>query len=168
MDTATDGDEAIRCLLHPNQETILRCSKCEHPICDRCSVSTPIGSRCPDCAAVRRVPTYTLSLAVAVKAFGVGLGAVLALVIAWVCIGATLKPIFPLYLLFLAGSGYLVGESISLAVNRKRGPWLQVVSGASVCGMLGLLDAINIISVMTPVGILGLILALALSLSRFR
>ena len=97
-----------------------------------------------------------------------GLGTVLALGIAWVCIGVVLKPVFPLNLLFFAGSGYLVGESISLAVNRKRGPWLQVISGVNVCVLFGLLDVVNIISAMTPVGALGLILALALSLPRLR
>ena len=104
----------------------------------------------------------------AAKAFGAGLGAAIALVIAWAWIGAALSLVFPLYLLFLAGSGYLISESISLAVNRKRGLWLQVASGASVCVMFGLLNVINIISTMTPVGALGLILASALSLPGLR
>ena len=163
-----DPGEATMCLFHPGQETKLRCSKCERPICAKCMVSTPVGSRCPDCASVSRLPTYTLSPMGAAKAFGAGLGTGVVLVVLWVLIGWILKLMFPIYLVSLAGSGYIIGESISLASNRKRGHWLQGISALVVCFMFGLLDIINVISITTIASILGLILALALSLSRFR
>ena len=33
-------------------ETNLRCSYCSDPICPRCMVYAPVGSKCPDCASI--------------------------------------------------------------------------------------------------------------------
>ena len=43
----------VPCADHPDVETRLRCSRCGRPICPRCSVRTPVGMRCPDCAGTR-------------------------------------------------------------------------------------------------------------------
>ena len=32
--------------------TNLRCARCEDPICPRCMVYAPVGSKCPDCASI--------------------------------------------------------------------------------------------------------------------
>ncbi|GAA2679681.1 MULTISPECIES: rhomboid family intramembrane serine protease [Actinoplanes] len=40
---------ATVCYRHPNQETLLRCSRCEKPICTNCMNDAPIGFHCPDC-----------------------------------------------------------------------------------------------------------------------
>lgn len=39
------------CARHPQVETLLRCGRCEAPICPRCMVHSGVGIRCPDCAA---------------------------------------------------------------------------------------------------------------------
>ncbi|MBN9389452.1 MAG: hypothetical protein J0I20_15595 [Chloroflexi bacterium] len=39
------------CARHPNVETLLRCGRCNTPICPRCMVHSGVGIRCPDCAA---------------------------------------------------------------------------------------------------------------------
>lgn len=36
--------------------TLLRCSECQSPICPACYVRTPVGLRCPDCAAASVPP----------------------------------------------------------------------------------------------------------------
>ena len=51
---AADEGEVLRCARHPSVETVLRCNKCDTPICPRCSIPTPVGTRCPTCAQVRR------------------------------------------------------------------------------------------------------------------
>lgn len=45
------SDEAVKyCYRHPKRATLLSCGRCEKPICDRCVVIGPAGSRCQDCA----------------------------------------------------------------------------------------------------------------------
>lgn len=39
----------VRCYRHPDRPTLLRCSKCDRPICGFCSREAPVGQRCPDC-----------------------------------------------------------------------------------------------------------------------
>ncbi|MFC7529103.1 rhomboid family intramembrane serine protease [Actinoplanes sp. GCM10030250] len=37
------------CYRHPSRETMLRCSRCERPICTSCMNDATIGHQCPDC-----------------------------------------------------------------------------------------------------------------------
>jgi hypothetical protein len=39
----------LYCANHPNVETVLRCNRCEKPICIKCAVKTPTGYRCKEC-----------------------------------------------------------------------------------------------------------------------
>lgn len=55
MATATD-----RCYRHPGEETRIRCTRCERPICPACMHPAPVGHHCPTCVRdgrreVRRV-----------------------------------------------------------------------------------------------------------------
>ncbi len=121
----------MRCEAHPDVETNLRCGKCGRPICPKCMVQTPVGARCPDCAKVRRLPTYQVSVRGYMIATGVGLGIAIPGGIAWAFIWSHIHFLM-LSLLIAAGIGYAIGELISLSVNRKRGPGLQAIGGISV------------------------------------
>ncbi|MFB9332943.1 rhomboid family intramembrane serine protease [Actinoplanes octamycinicus] len=37
------------CYRHPGTETMLRCSRCEKPICPKCMNDAAVGFQCPDC-----------------------------------------------------------------------------------------------------------------------
>ncbi|MFG2573531.1 rhomboid family intramembrane serine protease [Streptomyces sp. NPDC048481] len=37
------------CYRHPDRETGIRCTRCEHPICPECMVSASVGFQCPAC-----------------------------------------------------------------------------------------------------------------------
>lgn len=120
------------CARHPRVETRLACNKCGTPICPRCLVQTPVGARCPDCAQLRRLPTFELGPMTITKA--VGAGAALAGVTGFLW-GLLFADLFRLpFLPWVAtiGIGYLIGEGISVAVNRKRGRYLQYIAGASM------------------------------------
>jgi hypothetical protein len=39
----------MHCVNHPDRETLLRCNRCEQPICPQCAVLTPTGYRCKGC-----------------------------------------------------------------------------------------------------------------------
>lgn len=37
------------CYRHPDRQTLLRCSRCDRPICASCSIDATVGQRCPAC-----------------------------------------------------------------------------------------------------------------------
>ncbi|MBI2860040.1 MAG: hypothetical protein HYX91_00860 [Chloroflexi bacterium] len=121
----------MKCAEHPQVETSLACSKCGKPICPRCLVQTPVGARCRECARLHRLPTYQVSLQHYLK--GAGASAVAGAVsgfLWWLIAG--IMPFFFLNLLLGAGAGYVTGEAVSLATNRKRGPALAVIASLGV------------------------------------
>jgi hypothetical protein len=120
----------MQCARHPKVETNVTCGKCGTPICPRCMVETPVGMRCPDCASLKKLPTFQLSFQHYIRAIGAGLGIGIACGFAWWAIDLIL-PFFFLRLLIAGGAGYAVGEIISLSVNRKRGTALAVIGGIS-------------------------------------
>jgi membrane associated rhomboid family serine protease len=38
------------CYRHPDRPTLVRCSRCERPICTECMRPAPVGIHCPECA----------------------------------------------------------------------------------------------------------------------
>lgn len=124
--------ESSFCARHPRVETRLTCSKCETLICPQCLVQTPVGARCSDCAQLRRLPVYNLSISIYARAAGTGLVLAGVTGVAW---GLIFFDLFRLpFLPWVAtiGIGYLIGEGISVSVNRKRGRYLQYIAGASM------------------------------------
>ena len=41
--------DTLYCANHPQNETMLRCNRCEKPICIKCAVLTDTGYRCKEC-----------------------------------------------------------------------------------------------------------------------
>ena len=121
----------MRCATHPEVETNLRCGKCGKPICPKCLVQTPVGARCPDCAQLSKLPTYRVSTQYYLRAGGTGLGTAIVCGVIWGAIEWVI-PFFSLNLLLAPAAGYVIGEVISLSVNRKRGTGLAVVGGIAV------------------------------------
>ena len=117
----------MQCTFHPNTETLLRCSKCEKPICNRCAIQTPVGARCPECARVQRIPTYNLPRVQLTQAIVVALVVGLALGVFF----GLFQNVIPSRMVWIygpavfVGSGYVIGEAISRVTNRKRAPALQ-------------------------------------------
>ena len=51
---AVEGqDGAYYCTRHPKVPTLIRCGRCETPICQKCMVFGPAGNRCKACARHR-------------------------------------------------------------------------------------------------------------------
>jgi hypothetical protein len=123
----------MQCATHPNVETELACGRCGKPICPRCLVYTPVGVRCRDCAQVRRIPTYNVSLAYLLRGIGAAVAMGAAIGGLWAFLLPQATRAYGFYVLFLAlGIGYAIGESVSWATNRKRGPTLQGIAAAGV------------------------------------
>jgi len=123
----------MQCATHPNVETELACGRCGKPICPRCLIYTSVGARCRDCAQVRRIPTYQISVAYLLRGIGAAGAMGAAIGGLWALLLPQATRAYGFYVLFLAlGIGYAIGESVSWATNRKRGPTLQGIAAAGV------------------------------------
>jgi len=120
----------MQCARHPKVETGLACGRCETPICPKCVVMTDVGARCPDCAPRRRLPQFEVGPIYLLRGIGAGVAAGGALGLAWALILPGQYGL--LGILIGAGLGYGIGESVSLATNRKLAPALQVTA---ICGV---------------------------------
>ena len=119
--------ETLRCARHPGVETVLRCGRCETPICPRCMVPTPVGARCPTCAQVKR-------FAMLAKPKDLALGGLYGFLTA--AAGGAILTFIPFFgLIGLAVLGFLTSEGVLRGANRKRAPELGVLS--IVCLFLG-------------------------------
>ena len=126
VDTGT-----LYCHVHPDTETALRCGSCERPICVKCVVQHPVGIRCRECAQLRALPQFDVPTRYYARAVGTGIGIAIAGALVLVLLLAFL-PLGILGLAGLVGIGYLIGEGISRAVNRKLSRGLQYIAGGSV------------------------------------
>ena len=125
-------DEVIFCTRHPKVETVLRCGRCETPICPRCLVQTPVGARCRECANVRTLPTFDVSPTVFARGLaGALVGGVFTGAVWGFTLGDRLFFGFLVTALLAFVIGWAVSESVSVATNRRRGVTLQV------CAALG-------------------------------
>jgi hypothetical protein len=120
----------IYCARHPSVETGLTCGRCGTPICPKCMVMTDVGGRCPDCAPRRRLPQFEVKPLYLLRGIGAAIAAGAALGSFW---GLALPGDYGFFTVILgAGVGYGVGESVSLATNRKLAPMLQVTAAFGV------------------------------------
>lgn len=119
--------EAMYCVNHPDRETLLRCAKCDRPICTECAIRHPVGLRCPECAQLRKAPIYDVPAPLYARAVAAGLATSVA------C--SVIIQILPLsFLSFFAGliAGGVIAEVISRVTSYKRGTGLQIVAGVSI------------------------------------
>ncbi len=121
------------CQRHKDVETSVSCGRCGNPICPSCMVHAPVGVRCLDCARTRPLPTFDVSTPFMLRAVGAGVAVAL---LGGSAISGVIWffPIPYLPAILIAALGYGIGESISLATNRKRGTRLKLVSG--VCMLI--------------------------------
>ena len=167
----------MRCARHRNVETVLRCGRCETPICPRCLVPTPVGARCRTCARVKRIALVAKPKEL-LRAAGMG--------VAVAMVGSLVLGLVPfLGLLGLAFLGFAVGEAVSVGANRKRGAELGVLAVAclvvgyalgpflrgALAGAippLGLLPSFMVAMLFQPLLLLGLAIGGLLAWMRVR
>ena len=134
----TNMHETMYCPRDPEVETSLRCGRCGSLICPTCLVQSPVGSRCPSCAAIGRSPMQDTSRGQVVKAIIVGL--VVAAIGGPALVGLLLLvDRFPRGSAFGAlvgfvAIGYLAGEAVRRVVGYKLDKRFQYIAGLSVFG----------------------------------
>jgi hypothetical protein len=167
----------MKCATHQDVETSLACGRCGTPICPKCLVETPVGSRCRKCAGVKRLPTYNITPVQYLKAVAAGLGVAIVVGVAWAWLRIAVQiPFFGLMtaLLLAAGAAYAIAEVVSRVINRKRGVPLQVIAGA--CFFLSYLvsnvwlsgNALTFFASFDLIDILIVIVGIAVSTARLR
>ena len=120
------------CHWHPNRETGLRCGNCEKPICTACMRQHPVGVRCKECGAPVGLPTHAVSASYVMRGVAAALGAGIAGFVA-LQIVFRLLPFGGFFTFFIMlGLGYVLGEAVSRAVNRRRGRAYQWMGLGSV------------------------------------
>ena len=132
-------EATLYCAFHPNTETLLRCNKCERPICPKCAVQTPVGFRCKECVKSQQEVYFNIESKDYPIALGVSfLVAMIATPIISYVTG--LIPLFfGLFIAFMGGSaaGGILAQIIRRAVNRRRGRYLALIAIAGI--ILGIL-----------------------------
>lgn len=122
--------EKMYCYNHPQRETVLRCNRCERPMCTSCAVLTPTGYRCKECVRgqqkifeTARWWDYPVVVLVA-GALGV--------------VGSLISNSLGFFILFLAPvAGMIIAEAVRLATRKRRGKWLPLAAaGAALVGSL--------------------------------
>jgi hypothetical protein len=123
--------EALTCAWHPDRPTMLRCTRCNRPMCPKCARKHPVGWRCKACTKELRSPLYVVGPGRYVLAGAVALGAGTA--------AAALMTVLGGFWFVAVFAGYAIGQGIgelvSLAAGRKQGRGLQIVAaGAMLLG----------------------------------
>lgn len=125
-----DSQTRLFCSNHPQRETVLRCNRCDKPICPSCAVLTPTGYRCKDCVTSQQ---KTFETAVTLDYF-------LAFAAAGVLsfLGSLVVPLMGFFSVFLAPiAGVIIAEVVRWLVRRRRSrALLQVTVFAAVLGGL--------------------------------
>jgi hypothetical protein len=122
------------CINHPDRETLVSCGKCGQPICTECAIRHPVGLRCPQCARLKKVPTYDVPAPYYLRALGAGLGTSVVCGVV-VQILPLFVPIFFVSFFAALAAGAIVAEAIGRVTRQKRGRGLQIVAG--VCVVVG-------------------------------
>ena len=133
----------LHCYRHPQTETLLRCSRCDNPICIKCAQRTSVGHRCPDCLKTQRQRAYNMEPGDLLRAGAVSFGLSLVL---WPLCSLLLGFLnffwlLPFVAAFLAGgaAGGGLAQLIRQVVQKRRGPHLKWVTLAGILagGLMG-------------------------------
>lgn len=106
------------CYNHPQRETLLRCNRCERPICTECAVLTPTGYRCKECVRGQQKIFNTAQWFDYPLVIVIGGGLALA--------GSLLVSFVGFFTLFIAPIvGVGIAEAIRWVTRRRRSWWLS-------------------------------------------
>lgn len=150
LDSGPLEPQAAHCSWHPDRETMLRCTRCNKPMCTKCAHQHPVGMRCRECFRELRSPLYKVSPlqylgATAASAAASGLAAMaLGYASAYFCILA-------FFLAYAAGN--LVADAASWGAGRKRGRGMAIAAAA------GMLLGVGLVELLMNIGPLRQILA---------
>ncbi len=120
--------KTMYCANHPSTETMLRCNRCEKPICSKCAVQTPTGYRCRECVRGQQKAFETAQRQDAPLAFMVS--ALISF------LGSLIAGYMGFFVIFIAPiAGTLVAEAARFITRRRRSERLfQMVAAGALLG----------------------------------
>lgn len=122
--------ETLYCYIHPSRPTVLRCNRCERPICTEDARRTPTGYRCPNCIREQQKIFDTAQWRDYIVAFV--MSAALS-AIASVLVSLISGFFFGLGVLLLApAAGGVIGNAVLWATGRRRSRALFATAAAGV------------------------------------
>ena len=112
---AESADERMFCYRHPDRETWLRCGRCDQPICTKCAVQGPVGSRCRQCGLAKSatITSFTPQQLALGSGVALGGGAIVGF------LGGQIG-FYSIFIAFFAGA--FIAEAFVRFVGLKRGP----------------------------------------------
>ncbi len=118
------------CYNHPDRETVLRCNRCERPICTACAVLTPTGYRCKECVRGQQKTFDTAQWIDYPLAFFVAAAISFA--------GSFAAQFLSWFIIFVAPIvGVIIAEAVRWVVNRRRSRLLwRVALAGTIAGAL--------------------------------
>lgn len=125
--------EILTCYKHPNRETLLRCNKCNRPICTQCALQTPTGYRCKECVRGQQKVFNTARASDFLLAFVIAGGLSY--------LGSYIPSFIGLFTIFAAPfAGTIIVEIIKKVTGNRRSVGLfWTVTAAAIAGSLPLL-----------------------------
>jgi uncharacterized membrane-anchored protein YitT (DUF2179 family) len=145
--TTSSAPPVLYCANHPDTETLLRCNRCEKPICLKCAVLTDVGYRCKDC--IRGVQASYFNAIPTDNLIGFGVAFIVSAIaspIAGFILGFV-PFFFGVIIAFGIGSGAggTLAQIIRTSVGRRRGRYLRhftlagIILGVLIGGFAGLI-----------------------------
>lgn len=130
MTQNTLEQQKVVCYNHPDRETMLRCNRCNRPICTACAVLTPTGYRCKECVRGAQKNFETA------KPIDYALAFVIAAALSFV--GSLIASFLGFFTILIAPiAGALTAEAVRGAVQKRRSKLLfQVATAGSIIGAL--------------------------------
>lgn len=127
--------DSLYCSYHPQTETMLRCNRCEKPICSKCAVLTDTGYRCKECVRSQQKTFETAEVIDYPIAF------IVATVLSY--IGGLIAPRLSFFVIILAPiAGTIVAEAVRFSIRKRRANSLYITAAAgallgSLPGLIG-------------------------------
>ena len=147
----TPIDSPLYCYNHPQRETLLRCNRCERPICIDCSVKTPTGYRCKECVRSHQKKYETT------RWTDFPLAIIVALALSFA--GSFIARYLGFFTIFLAPiAGIIIAEAVRWVTRRRRSIQLfRVSAAAAAVGSLPLLvlQLLAVIAILAGGGSMG-------------
>jgi hypothetical protein len=118
----TNQPEPVYCANHPKTPTLLRCNRCNKPICSKCAIQTPTGYRCRECVRGQQKTFETAQW------YDTPLAFTIAFVISF--LGSLIAGAMSFFVIFIAPIvGTLIAEAARTATQRRRSQRLFLIVG---------------------------------------
>ena len=146
--TPDDGNAPVvfYCANHPDTETLLRCNRCNKPICLKCAVLTDVGYRCKEC--IRGVQSSYFNANATDNIIGFSVAFVTTAIAAPIAgfVFGFVPFFFGIIIAFAVGSGAggALAQIIRASVGRRRGRYLRhftlvgIILGILIGSVVGL------------------------------